>query len=335
MPSRPAARHTSDRSPDGSAAASQQQPPGLRGQRVQLPPEALLDPARQRHRAGQPEPARQLRRASAPRGSSSSASGLPCVSATIRSRTRASSGPASAESSSARASSSRRPPRRQLRQPGQLRRPGPGPRTPARPGRPASRRATNPRACADALVQPLLVIDQADQRPLPGHLRQQAQHRQPDQEPVRRRPGAQAERGPQRIPLRHRQALQRGPASARTADAARRRPAPSPTARPPPAPPGSLAQPAGPGSPAARSCPRPGRRRTTRARLSPAWTASTSRSSTPHSARRPVSPAARSRAEKPAATSTAPTLYRAPGQRTSRSGQPLADTTTARAYRSL
>ena len=55
------------------------------------------------------------------------------------------------------------------------------------------------------LVQPLLVVDQADQRSFPGHLREQAQHGQPDQEPVRRRPGGQAERDPQRILLRHRQ----------------------------------------------------------------------------------------------------------------------------------
>ena len=51
----------------------------------------------------------------------------------------------------------------------------------------------------------------------------------------------------------------RDPASARTTGAGRRRPAPSRSARPPRAPPGTLA-PARPGSPAARSCPRPGHR---------------------------------------------------------------------------
>jgi hypothetical protein len=55
------------------------------------------------------------------------------------------------------------------------------------------------------LVQPLLVVDQADQRPFPGHLRQQAQYGQPDQVPVRRRSGGHAERDPQRLPLRYRQ----------------------------------------------------------------------------------------------------------------------------------
>ena len=44
----------------------------------------------------------------------------------------------------------------------------------------------------------------ADQRELSGHLRQQAQHAQPDQEPVRRRPRGQAERGPQCLALWHR-----------------------------------------------------------------------------------------------------------------------------------
>ena len=62
-----------------------------------------------------------------------------------------------------------------------------------------------PQRLRGRLIQPLLVVDQADQRLFPGHLRQQAQHGQPDQEPVRRRPGGQAERGPQRIALRHRQ----------------------------------------------------------------------------------------------------------------------------------
>jgi hypothetical protein len=57
-------------------------------------------------------------------------------------------------------------------------------------------------------VEPLLVIDDAHQRPVPGHLGQQAQGRQPDQEPVRRRPGTEAERGPQRVALRRRETLQ-------------------------------------------------------------------------------------------------------------------------------
>ena len=57
-------------------------------------------------------------------------------------------------------------------------------------------------------VQPLRVIDQAQQRPVLRRLRQQGQHRQPDQEPVWRTAAAQPERDPQRVPLRSRQPLQ-------------------------------------------------------------------------------------------------------------------------------
>ena len=56
-------------------------------------------------------------------------------------------------------------------------------------------------------VEPLLIIDHADQRAVAGRLGEQAQHGQADQEPVRRRADAEAERGPQRLLLRHRQML--------------------------------------------------------------------------------------------------------------------------------
>jgi hypothetical protein len=51
------------------------------------------------------------------------------------------------------------------------------------------------------VIEPLLVIDQADQRLLSGCIGQQAQHGQADQEPVRGRPGAEAERRLQRRTL--------------------------------------------------------------------------------------------------------------------------------------
>ena len=84
-----------------------------------------------------------------PRGSSSSASGLPRASATIWSRTRASSGPGSADPSSARASSSRSPATGSSGSPASS---APGTRVPkTRPtGSAASRRATKPNACAEA-----------------------------------------------------------------------------------------------------------------------------------------------------------------------------------------
>ncbi len=57
------------------------------------------------------------------------------------------------------------------------------------------------------MIEPLLVVRQADQRLLLGDVGQQAQHGQADQEAVRGRAGADAERGPQRILLRHRKPL--------------------------------------------------------------------------------------------------------------------------------
>ncbi len=50
-------------------------------------------------------------------------------------------------------------------------------------------------------IEPLCVIDQAEQRPLLGRLGQQAEGRQGDQERVRRRPCAEAERDGQRVAL--------------------------------------------------------------------------------------------------------------------------------------
>ena len=96
------------------------------------------------------------------------------------------------------------PPDFELRQPGQLtaRLPGREHQADRVGGQPPGH---EPQHLGGRLIQPLLVVDQADQRPFPGYLRQQAQHGQPDQEPVRRRPGGLAERDPQRVALRYRQ----------------------------------------------------------------------------------------------------------------------------------
>jgi len=101
----------------------------------------------------------------------------------------------------------RQPLDRQLRQPRQLRARYPGGEDePDGFGRqPPGRKSQRLRR---GLVQPLLVVDHADQRPLPGHLRQQAQYRQRHQEPVRCRARADAEHGPQRVPLRTGEPLQ-------------------------------------------------------------------------------------------------------------------------------
>jgi len=58
------------------------------------------------------------------------------------------------------------------------------------------------------LVQPLCVIDEADQGLLLGDVGDQAQHSQPDEEAVRRVTGPQPERRSERIALRPRKAIE-------------------------------------------------------------------------------------------------------------------------------
>jgi hypothetical protein len=57
-------------------------------------------------------------------------------------------------------------------------------------------------------IQPLRVVDDAQQRTLPGHLRQQAQHGEADEEPIRSVAGAQPEHDLQRVALRAWQKLE-------------------------------------------------------------------------------------------------------------------------------
>ena len=88
-----------------------------------------------------------------------------------------------------------------------------------RPGRPAHGQGQPDRLGAEpardererlrrCAVEPLRVVHDADQRPFLGHVRQQAQDRQADQEPIRRVAVAHAERRAQRLALRARKALQ-------------------------------------------------------------------------------------------------------------------------------
>ena len=57
-------------------------------------------------------------------------------------------------------------------------------------------------------IQPLRIVHDADERALPGHLRQQAQDGQADREAIRSVPAPQAERGPERVVLRLGQPLE-------------------------------------------------------------------------------------------------------------------------------
>jgi hypothetical protein len=157
------------------------------------PPKALLDGSEERCRAREPRPARQLRRGQSS-GQLQHRQRVP-----PGSRRRSGSGPARpvARSAPSPAAPAHRPPA------------SPRSRAPATP--PHGRTAGAPRDqahrfCFQAarreperlrggVIEPLLVIDQADQRLLLGCVGQQAQHGQADQEPVRSGPGAKAERG--------------------------------------------------------------------------------------------------------------------------------------------
>jgi hypothetical protein len=59
-----------------------------------------------------------------------------------------------------------------------------------------------PQRLGRRLVEPLLVVDHADERPARRDLGHQAEHGQPDQETIRGRSRGQAEGHPQRVPLR-------------------------------------------------------------------------------------------------------------------------------------
>ena len=141
-----------------------------------------------------------------PRGSSSSASGFPRVSTTIRSSTRS--------SSASRQDGLQQRPRIAMPQ---------GPDVELRKARErvaqlarreherdllrqqaASHERKRPRRRA---IEPLRVIDNTQERPLLGGLGQQAEDRQSDQERIRGRPGAESERDGKRVALGLREAL--------------------------------------------------------------------------------------------------------------------------------
>ena len=166
----------------------QQQPPGLVRQGVQLPPEADLDPPREPG-AGQctrqAEPAGQLRR------------GQPPGQLKQRQRVALGLGHDQVPHPGVQRPAQRRVQQRpglvvgqaldvQFRQSGQrvARLAGREHQADRIGGQPPGGEAQGLRR---RLVQPRRVVDHADQRALPGHVAEQAEHGQPDQEPVRRR----------------------------------------------------------------------------------------------------------------------------------------------------
>ena len=144
-----------------------------------------------------------------PRGSSSNASGLPRVSATIRSRTRSSSGPATDGLQQRLRFVVGQPSDHELRQTLEMALAG---RLAHREHQPDRLRAQTARHERQHLrrraVEPLRIVDDADQRPVLGRVRQQAQDRQADEEAIRGVAVAQAERGAERLALRVGEAVQ-------------------------------------------------------------------------------------------------------------------------------
>ena len=143
-----------------------------------------------------------------PLGNSSSASGFPRVSTTILSSTGSSSRAGKTDSNSARAS---RCPNGEMRSSGR-------PLSASSTWRVANRRAirsanrrraTNASARADALIQPMGVINDSEERPLLGRLGQQAEDRQSDQERIRRRPRTESKRDAERLVLGLRETVQK------------------------------------------------------------------------------------------------------------------------------
>ena len=197
----PQQRHVADR----LRRCEQEYAPSLDGERLQLPHEALLDAAGQRQLAGQPEsardrdalqPARQLeQRQRVAAGLSEDPILHPLVERPGKRRFQQQPGVVIGQ-----------PVDHELRQPLELvlvaglaqreHQSHPLRQEPARHER--KRLRGHP-------VKPLRVVDDTHERLLLGGVGQQAQDRQPDEEAIRWRSGAQAERRAQRVALRARQ----------------------------------------------------------------------------------------------------------------------------------
>ena len=258
IPRSAAARHSSAASPVGSAAATSSsswvsagRSPERRWNMSSIRRGTLIA-------SGSSNPPAR-RAGDALRGSSSSARGLPRASATIRSRTPSSSGVRTAAASSARASLSPSPSRRSSGNPVNE----PAPPVVARVAQRDQQRHPLGRHpprherqhLRGRLVQPLRVVDEAQQRPVLGDLGQQVEDGQPDQEPVRRRHRPAARTPRPRAAAAARAARRAGPAAARTAGAGLRTRTGSRTPPRPSSPPGTLRRPPRRGrAPAAPSC---------------------------------------------------------------------------------
>ena len=138
------------------------------------------------------------------------------------------------------------------------------------------------------MIEPLRVVDHAQQRRSSACSETRLSTAKPDQEPVRRGAGAQPEHDLERLMLRRRQVRRADRASGCTADAGWRTPAPSRT-RPRPRARRSCPPPTRPGSCSSAVLPMPASPRSTKDRLLPWRTSRSNPSSTAHSSARPSS----------------------------------------------
>ena len=182
------------------------QAPGLGRKSVELPLEAFLEPPRKRDRAGQAESARQFGRCQAPRQLQQGQRIAARLGHDLVAHPRVQR-PGECRVQQGSRITVPQALHDQLRQPAQLLAGLADGEDQAHRFRlqPTGHERENLRGSP---VEPLLVIHQAHQRPLPGHVGQQAEHGQADQEPVRRGAGADAERRAERLTLRARQPLQ-------------------------------------------------------------------------------------------------------------------------------
>ena len=152
------------------------------------------------------------------------------------------------------------------------------PRTPDPTDSASRRRATNASACAETRSSHCASSTRQTSGCFLGHLRQQAEHRQPDEEAIRRLARPQAERRAKRIALRTRQLLQ--PVQHRRAQLLQRRRTRAPSrTRPRRVARRGILPRAPTGIPASAVFPNPASPRSTSTALCPACMASRSRSS--------------------------------------------------------
>ena len=191
---------------DGIGRRELQQAPGRDRKRVEPSPEALLDPARERHRAREREPARQLRRRESTRQLQQRQRVAARLADDLVADLRVH-GPGEHGVQQRVRIVLRQTLHVQLGQPRQLVARRTRREDQADRFRLQAARDEREDLCRGA-IEPLCVVHHADQRLLLGRVGQQAQDRESDEEAVRRRPGTEAERGPQRIALRHRETLE-------------------------------------------------------------------------------------------------------------------------------